>query len=83
MVRRGQIDGGHAYTQTAYLDQERVPVAEHWLVHGSGHAWSGGHVRGSYTDDKGPNATREMVRFLLSHRHGSRVQERSKDFLNP
>ncbi|MET0962129.1 MAG: PHB depolymerase family esterase [Noviherbaspirillum sp.] len=73
-VRRGQVDGGHAYTQTAYLDRERMTVAEHWLVHGSGHAWSGGRVRGSYTDGKGPDATREMLRFLLSHRHTSRVQ---------
>jgi poly(hydroxyalkanoate) depolymerase family esterase len=81
LVRRGQVDGGHAYTQTAYLDQARVPVAEHWLVHGSGHAWSGGHVRGSYTDGKGPDATREMVRFLLSHRHRSRVQLRAKHFI--
>lgn len=71
MVRRGQVDGGHAYTQTAYLDQARVPVAEHWLVHGSGHAWSGGQVRGSYTDGKGPDATAEMLRFLLSHSHRS------------
>jgi poly(hydroxyalkanoate) depolymerase family esterase len=67
-VCRGQVDGGHAYTQTAYLDQERVPVAEHWLVHGSGHAWSGGQARGSYTDGKGPDATAEMVRFLLNHK---------------
>lgn len=73
-VRRGQIAGGHAYTHTAYLDQGRFPVAEYWLVHGSGHAWSGGRRPGSYIDDKGPDATREMVRFLLSHRHPSRVQ---------
>jgi poly(hydroxyalkanoate) depolymerase family esterase len=81
MVRRGQVAGGHAYTQTAYFDQARVPVAEHWLVHGSGHAWSGGHVRGSYTDGKGPDATGEMVRFLLGHRRRSRVQERAKHFI--
>jgi poly(hydroxyalkanoate) depolymerase family esterase len=80
-VRRGQVDGGHAYTQTAYLDQARVPVAEHWLVHGSGHAWSGGRIRGSYTDGKGPDATGQMVRFLLSHRHRSRLPERAKLFI--
>jgi poly(hydroxyalkanoate) depolymerase family esterase len=81
MVRRGQVNGGHAYTQTTYLDQARVPVAEHWLVHGSGHAWSGGRIRGSYTDRKGPDATEEMVRFLLSHRHGPRVQLRAMQFI--
>jgi poly(hydroxyalkanoate) depolymerase family esterase len=67
VVRRGQVNGGHAYTQTAYLNEFRMPVAEHWVVHGSGHAWSGGRLAGSYTDHKGPDATREMLRFLLGH----------------
>jgi poly(hydroxyalkanoate) depolymerase family esterase len=74
VVRRGQVNGGHAYTQTAYLNEFRMSVAEHWVVHGSGHAWSGGRLAGSYTDYKGPDATREMLRFLLSHARTSRVQ---------
>jgi len=51
--------GGRAYTRT------RVPGFEHWLVHGAGHAWSGGDGAAPYADAKGPDASREMLRFFL------------------
>ena len=64
----GLVPDGHAYTRTLYPADDGTVQAEHWLVHGAGHAWSGGNARGSYTDGKGPDASREMMRFFRTQR---------------
>jgi poly(hydroxyalkanoate) depolymerase family esterase len=66
-VGRGQAPGGISYTRTVASDDSGHPMLEHWVLHGAGHAWSGGSPAGSYTEPKGPDASREMMRFFLEH----------------
>jgi len=74
----GQSPAGKRYTRTVYTLGGSAPttnappgqvVAEHWVLHGAGHAWAGGHAGGSHTDPGGVGATQEMLRFFLAHGH--------------
>jgi len=67
-VEPGQVPNGHAFTRTVHHHDDGSVHAEHWVIHGAGHAWSGGNARGSYTDGKGPDASREMLRFFRTQR---------------
>src|SRR3954451_17093890 len=64
-VNRGQSEGGTTYPRTVQADEGGRPILEQWVLHGTGHAWSGGSQAGSYTDPRGPDASREMLRFFL------------------
>ena len=68
VVEPGRVPDGHAYTRTVHQRADGTPQAEQWLIHGAGHAWSGGSAHGSYTDGKGPDASREMMRFFQTKR---------------
>ena len=68
-LEKGYSAGGRNYTRSVHRLPGGEVVAEHWLVHGAQHAWSGGSAKGSYTDPRGPDATGEMIRFFMEHPH--------------
>jgi len=66
-VVKGRSAGGIAFTRRVESDATGRPLAEHWTLHGAGHAWSGGSEEGSFTEPRGPDASREMLRFFRGH----------------
>lgn len=65
----GHSADGQRYTRTRIRDgaAAQAVLAEHWLLHGAGHAWSGGDARASHASARGVNASQEMLRFFLEH----------------
>lgn len=64
------VDAGahdHGYRRTQYAPAGAAPVIEQWLIHGAGHAWSGGDSKGSHSDPRGPDATLAMLEFFARH----------------
>ena len=65
-LRHGVAAGGRRYSHTVYMDAANQAFVEQWVLHGAGHAWSGGSPNGSFTDVGGPDASAEMIRFFYS-----------------
>ncbi len=61
------VTAGLRYTRTVQSDAQGQPLLEEWILHGAGHAWSGGNPAGSFTSPSGPNASREMLRFFIQN----------------
>lgn len=72
-VQTGGVSAaGQRYTRHVHGVDGQPALAELWLLHGAGHAWSGGRPAGSHTDGRGPDASAEMLRFFLAHRRPAR-----------
>lgn len=71
-LNSGIHENGHAYTRQSVRAASGHSELEHWVIHGAGHAWSGGSATGTHTDPRGPDASSEMVRFFLAQWGGPR-----------
>jgi poly(hydroxyalkanoate) depolymerase family esterase len=69
-IVRGRSRGGREFTRALHRYADGDVLLEDWVLHGIGHAWSGGHRAGSHTDPAGPDASREMMRFFLARKNG-------------
>lgn len=63
----GRSTGGRRFTRALHRTADGVAMIEQWTVTDAAHAWAGGRTAGSFTDPSGPDASREMLRFFLSH----------------
>ena len=63
----GGSAGIRNYTREMGCGPDGNILIERWTIRGAGHAWSGGHSSGSYTDASGPDASRAMLEFFLRH----------------
>jgi poly(hydroxyalkanoate) depolymerase family esterase len=66
-VSAGASADGMTYTRCIDSDADGRPLLEQWVLHGAGHAWSGGDPDGSYVEPRGPDASRAMLRFFAEH----------------
>jgi poly(hydroxyalkanoate) depolymerase family esterase len=79
VVRRraaqGSTPDGRRYDVVRWYTARGRKVLEYRLVHGLGHAWSGGRRDASFSEPRGPRATTLMWAFLRLHtlgRHAGR-----------
>ncbi|UYG00942.1 alpha/beta hydrolase family esterase [Halomonas sp. GD1P12] len=68
-TEQGASGAGQRYTRRVHRDGQGVARLEQWTLHGAGHAWAGGSASGSYTDPRGVEASREMLRFFFAQPH--------------
>lgn len=62
-----KVPTGYAYIVYTWQDSRGKTIQEYWKVNGLGHAWSGGNSSGSYTDPRGPSASRALYAFFINH----------------
>jgi poly(hydroxyalkanoate) depolymerase family esterase len=70
-TRFGVAAGGQWYTIQYYSDGHGHELGQSWMVHGMGHAWSGGNAGEQFADPAGPSESAAMYDFFMSHPFGA------------
>lgn len=66
-TRSATVPGGHPYDVRTYRQPSGCVIAEHWVIHGMDHFWSGGTsdpVYAAFTDPGGPSAAEASWAFF-------------------
>lgn len=66
-VPRTRVENSYTVTERDWRDERGVALVSVVRVEELGHAWSGGSTAGTFTDTKGPDVTRMIAAFCLSH----------------
>jgi poly(hydroxyalkanoate) depolymerase family esterase len=59
------VSGNRTTSRQVLTAASGEALAEYLVIEGAGHAWSGGNRTGTYTDESGPDVSREIIRFFL------------------
>jgi poly(hydroxyalkanoate) depolymerase family esterase len=65
-TEHGPSEETRGYSRLVAERDDGTHGLECWMIDGAQHAWSGGSPGGSYTDQRGPNASEAMVSFFLN-----------------
>jgi poly(hydroxyalkanoate) depolymerase family esterase len=57
----------HPYIKRSWNDSFGQEVQEYWVAVGASHAWTGGSLKGTFTDPLGPSISQILYGFFLNH----------------
>jgi poly(hydroxyalkanoate) depolymerase family esterase len=65
-VGESGVWNGYHWTRTTLVDTSGAVVVQEMSVLELGHAWSGGSKEGTFTDERAPDVTTDVVRFFIA-----------------
>lgn len=66
VLMRESKKNGRRISHRIFMTDSGNAAIEEWIIDGLHHNWSGGNAGGTFTDPAGPDASREMLRFMMN-----------------